>query len=70
MINSSSGIPEILEDKGWLIDPTESGIRTAIDDFLNGKKMDCDYSSIINRFDDWNKQSKIVKNVCLKIYAE
>lgn len=65
-----TSIPEILEDKGWLIDPTESGIRTAIDDFLNGKKMDCDYSSIINRFDDWNKQSKIVKNVCLKIYAE
>lgn len=62
-----TSIPEILGEKGWLIEPSEDGIRKAIGDFLQGRYMDSDYTSIIHKFNDWNKQAQIVNRLCLEI---
>ena len=65
--SNTTSIPEILDGKGWLIDPTEEGIKNSIADFLKGdKEMDCNYSASINKFTDWIVPAKKVLESLIK----
>lgn len=59
--SNTTSIPEILNGKGWLVEPTEESIRDAISDFLQGDKtMDCDYAESIKKFADWTMTAETV----------
>lgn len=59
--SNTTSIPEILNGQGILVEPTEQGIVSGINEYLNNQyKQDPNYKNIINRFANWEIPANII----------
>lgn len=59
--SNSTSIPEILNRKGLLVEPSFEGIEFGITRYLENKDIiDTDYRHIVNKFSNWSNSAKII----------
>lgn len=60
--SNTSSIPEILGEKGILVEPSYFGILEGVRLFRSSYKQNVDYSDIISKFNDWHHPATTILN--------
>lgn len=59
--SNSTSIPEILDGKGLLVEPSFDGIKSGIVRYINNRDIvNTDYKGMINKFSNWRNPAKII----------